>query len=229
MSRCILLGILLALASACADVSSDLDETTPGTGDEDSSGAQGDAESTTGDDESGGGESGGGESEGAETGEPATGEQLYLQLCAACHGADAMGTALGYELRHPPRTLAMWVVRNGRPGDEFPTSMMAAYPPEVLSDAELESIFDFLDSFPQPATPEGLYLDYCGNCHGPDALGGVVGKNIGDKEDGDIHEKVREGENTGNPGVRALYMPRFETATLSDAEIDAIAGFIAGL
>lgn len=227
MSRCILLGILLALSSACADVSSDLGETTPGTEDDGSSGGAGDAESTTGGGESG--ESGGGESEGAETGEPATGEQLYLQLCAACHGADAMGTALGYELRHPPRAFATWVVRNGRPGVEFPTSMMAAYPPEVLSDAELESIFDFLDSLPQPATPEGLYLDYCGNCHGPDALGGVVGKNIGDKEDGDIHEKVREGENTGDPGARALYMPRFDTATLDDAEIDAIAEFIAGL
>lgn len=226
--------------SACTDGSAGSDEAAADTGGDDSSagadatGGAGDSSSAsaTGDTGfAGSDDAGSGGPEGDDpddTGAPLTGEGLFLQLCAACHGADAMGTDLAYELRHPHREHATWVVRNGRPGDEFENSVMAPFSPEALSDAELELIFDFLDAFPQPDTPEGLYLDYCRNCHGPDARGGVVGVDIVDQELGDIEEKVRDGEGD-NPGARTSYMPARGSDVLSDAEVEAIAGFIASL
>ena len=44
-----------------------------------------------------------------------------------------------------------------------------------------------------------------------------------------IDEKVREGENTGNPGARNSYMPAFDATWLTDAEIQMIADHIATL
>ncbi|MBC8067859.1 MAG: cytochrome c, partial [Deltaproteobacteria bacterium] len=94
-------------------------------------------------------------------------------------------------------------------------------------DAELESIFDYLDSFPQPAEGEGLFMDYCRNCHGVDAAGGVVGVDIRD-EVSEALEKVRDGE--GNDiGNRTEFMPAFSEARLSDDEVAAIVEFVGGL
>jgi hypothetical protein len=123
----------------------------------------------------GGTSSGGTANGGGPNGDPFT-------ACAACHGPNGEGTALGYEIRHPVRPYATWVVRHGRTGGEFPGSAMLAYAPSSLTDAQLGTIFDYLDSLPQPTTGEGLYLDYCRNCHGTDARGGVTGVDISDKE-----------------------------------------------
>lgn len=157
------------------------------------------------------------------------GEALFASLCAPCHGAAAEGTALGNELRHPVRPYAEWVVRNGRPGEEFDDSAMVAVGPDVLSDAELQKIFDYLDSFRQPADGEGLFLDYCRNCHGSDARGGVVHKDISDKDFNDALEKVRQGSGGQNYGARTRYMPAFGADVLSDEEVRAITEHIATL
>jgi mono/diheme cytochrome c family protein len=162
----------------------------------------------------------------AEPGETAgmTGEQLFAQ-CAPCHGPTGEGTAMGYELRHPDRPHATWVVRNGRMGaPEFPTSVMLAFPASVLSDADLEKIFDYLASFPQPTTGQGLYLDYCGNCHAADAKR----SDISTKQYDDAIEMVRKGEQAPFEW-RGVYMPAFATTTLSDAEVRLITDYIATL
>ncbi|MCA9707105.1 MAG: cytochrome c [Myxococcales bacterium] len=162
-----------------------------------------------------------------ETGSGLSGEELYLAVCAPCHGMSGEGTALGYEVQHPVRIYSDWVVRNGRPGTEFEGSAMAAYDPSVASDTQLEEIWDYLDTFPQPTTGEGLYLDYCRNCHGADAHGGVTGVDL--HEPGamlELFEKVREGENLANPGARTSYMPAFDTTWLTDEEIQLIADHI---
>jgi mono/diheme cytochrome c family protein len=149
--------------------------------------------------------------------------------CAVCHGPTGEGTALGYEIRHPARPYAAWVVRHGRTGGEFPGSAMVPYAPSTVTDAQLSSIFDYLDGFPQPTTGEGLYLDYCRNCHGTNARGGVTGVDISDKEYQDVLEKVREGEGGNNYANRAEYMPGFSADALSDAEVRAIAEYIGTL
>lgn len=157
-----------------------------------------------------------------------SGEQLFTGLCAACHGLDAEGTERGYELRHPDRDHAGWVIRNGRSGDEFEGAMLP-FDGTVLSDADVNAIFDYLDSFPQPEDGEGLYADYCGNCHGSNARGGAVGKDISDKGYEDALEKVRRGEGGKNYGARQKYMSAFDDDALSNAELRAITDFVAGL
>lgn len=160
---------------------------------------------------------------------PPTGEQLYATLCASCHGPAAEGTSLAYELRHPSHEYARWVIRNGRSGGEFPDSKMAAYPEALFDDAAIDAILDWLDTFEQPTTGEALYLDYCGNCHGADASGGVVEKPIEYQGVHDMLEKVREGEGGTNYGARMQYMPGVSTDRLDDAEVTAIADYVAGL
>ena len=149
--------------------------------------------------------------------------------CAVCHGPTGEGTALGYEIRHPVRPYATWVVRHGRTGGEFPGSAMLGYDAGTVSDAQLSSIFDYLDGFPQPSDGQGLYLDYCRNCHGTDARGGVTGVDISDKAYNDALEKVREGEGSTNYGSRNMYMPAFPASRLSNAEVRAIADYIGTL
>ena len=169
-----------------------------------------------------GGSSSGGSPNG---GDPST--NAFTQ-CAVCHGPTGEGTALGYEIRHPVRPYATWVVRHGRTGGEFPGSAMLAYGAAV-SDAQLSSIFDYLDSFPQPTDGQGLYLDYCRNCHGTDARGGVTGVDISDKAYKDALEKVRKGEGGTDYGSRDMYMPAFPASRLSDADVRAIADYIGTL
>lgn len=161
-----------------------------------------------------------------------TGEEFFLSVCAACHGPDGEGTPLGYAIQHPVRDYSTWVVRNGRPAgnEELPGSVMAAYEPGTLSDAMLEEIWDYLDAYPQPTTGEALFMDYCRNCHGEDALGGVTGVNLRDSEALDeIFEKVREGEHVGEWSNRTEAMPAFDESRLSDAEIQLIADHIGSL
>lgn len=158
------------------------------------------------------------------------GVELFLGLCAPCHGMEGQGVeTLGYELRHPVREYATWVIRNGRSEGELAPSSMSAYPPEVVSDAQLQEIFDWLDGFPQPETGEGLYMDYCRNCHGVDPNdGGVVAKEVGEKGFADALEKIREGEGGTAYGSRLAYMPGFDAGVLSDAEVMLITDWFAG-
>jgi mono/diheme cytochrome c family protein len=174
------------------------------------------------------------EGEGSTTGAPpdVSGEEFYLSVCAPCHGNEGEGTALGYALQHPVRDYSTWVVRNGRPmgNPELPGSVMNAYSVETLPDQTLEEIWDYLDAPPQPTTGEGLYLDYCRNCHGEDATGGITGVSILTAEAMlELFEKVREGENMGLYQLRNEAMPRFDQSRISDDEVQLIANYLATL
>ena len=162
--------------------------------------------------------------------EPPDGAQLFAGFCAPCHGNEGQGTDLAYEIQHPPVEYATWVIRNGRPGVEFPDSMMAAWAEATLSDADVAAILEHLDGFPQPTTGEALYADYCANCHGADAQGGVVGISPLDEIiDGDydkVVDQVRDGDAEGGPGARSNYMPAFGTDALTNAEVDLIVDFL---
>jgi mono/diheme cytochrome c family protein len=159
---------------------------------------------------------------------PPTGQEIFRAACAPCHGQEGEGTALAYEVRHPVRPFAGWVVRNGRPGPGFPLPM-AAYTPGLVSDEQLAEIWDYLGALPQPTTGKELYQDYCANCHGVDARGGSVGKGISDKGGADLLEKVREGAGGANYAARTRYMPKWTNTQLTDQEIDLIARHIATL
>jgi len=158
--------------------------------------------------------------------ETMSGEAVYQSMCASCHGAAGEGTSLGYALRHPTRAFATWVIRHGRGGDEFGTAM-AAYGSNVISDEQLDEMFTWLDSFPQPTAGEDLYADYCANCHGTDPFdGGVVNKDIGGEGYSEILETAREGESVTDYGDRGEYMPAFSNSRLSDDELKQISDWI---
>jgi mono/diheme cytochrome c family protein len=157
-----------------------------------------------------------------------TGPEIFAAACAPCHGALGQGTALAYELQHPVRPFSEWVVRHGRPGTGFATPM-AAYSTALFSDQQLGQIWDYLAAFPQPTTGKDLYLDYCGNCHGADARGGSVDKEIVRRSIGDVTDKVRGGAGGTGYGVRGKYMPAWTAAQLSDAELALIVQYLAGL
>ena len=81
----------------------------------------------------------------------ANGESVYLRVgCQACHGTVGHG---GAAPRLAPNTLPLpgfttWV-RNGTPGWSFATGM-PAFPPSVISDADLADIRAYLASLPPP-------------------------------------------------------------------------------
>jgi mono/diheme cytochrome c family protein len=158
-----------------------------------------------------------------------TGLEVFAAVCATCHGAAAEGTDRGYELRHPSRAYATFVLRHGRPGVEFVTSEMDAYPAELLGDAQLSEMWDWLDSFPQPTTGEGLYQDYCANCHGEDALGGVVDQGLDGETLTNIVDKVRAGNGDRAYAARGDYMPSWTAEQLNDAELELVADYLGGL
>jgi len=174
-----------------------------------------------------GGGMGGGSTAGNDAGSM-TAEQRFTALCAACHGAEGQGTPLGPELRHPVADYSTWVVRNGRASETYPGPMVA-FTDTLISDVQLEEVWAWLGSFDVPPTGQGLYEDYCANCHGADALGGRVGKHIEDKELADLQEKVRAGEGGNAFGNSALYMPHWGSAELSDTQLALIAEYIATL
>ncbi len=170
--------------------------------------------------ESSAGESTAGESE-TDTGGQPSGEALYTTHCAVCHGPGGEGTTIAYEIRHPHEGFATWVVRNGRASIEF-AGAMPQFGSDVLPDDELALIFEYLDAQPQPSEGEALYLDYCRNCHGLDALGGVADAELVNSPIQDFVENTRQGRGGTNYGVRTLFMPARTSAELSDAEIQAI-------
>lgn len=159
--------------------------------------------------------------------------QWAAKGCSTCHGPNGEGVLLGTtpfgpEIRHTPTTYATWVVRHGRPAPsamvdfpEVPTPMKTD-----ISAADLTAILTWLAGQPKPTTGQGLYKDFCGNCHGPmTASGGAVPVNIIGKKSADILQRVRMGEGA-DPGVRNSYMPAETAAELSDQEVTLISQYL---
>jgi mono/diheme cytochrome c family protein len=150
-------------------------------------------------------------------------------ICVPCHGPEGAGVPMmGPEIQHPVVDFSTWVVRNGRthPGYKLP---MLKYTPEMLPDAQLQGIFAFLSAKPKPTTGAGLYKDYCENCHGPDALGGVTMRPIANEPVNTFIMDSRAGHHPGDFGNRREYMPKWTAAELSDAELRSIFMYVDGL
>jgi len=178
----------------------------------------------------------------------------YSFTCFTCHGVLGAGVPaggvnpmpLGPEIQHPLREYSEWVVRNGREdtSDGFTHPMLsfgladdagtadcdATYQVGCdiwVSDADLQLIFDYLDTPPQPTTGEGLYLDYCGNCHGADGLGGTTTRFL--TEQAALDELVattRAGTHPGEEANRPEHMPPMDATILTDAELQLISDYI---
>lgn len=156
----------------------------------------------------------------------AQGEALFFAHCEGCHNEGGAGSLIAFQVQSPLVDYATFVIRNGR-NDDFFAVEMPSYSEDDLSDDELNSILFFLRQAPKPTDGAGLYARFCANCHGDDALGGVVDKPIRD-EAGDSLEKAREGEGN-DPRDRSEFMPQFSPSDLSDEEISQIVSFLLSL
>lgn len=158
---------------------------------------------------------------------PTDGHGLYDVNCKLCHGELGGGSVLAPEVQHPVRDYATWVVRNGRAVTTF-MKPMEKVGTDKLSDQQLNLIWDYLDTPPQPTTGQALYLDYCANCHGQDATGGPVMRNILNETE-NITKLVRNGKSIGQYQMRHDSMPSFTTTRLGDPELQMIFDYVVGL
>lgn len=161
---------------------------------------------------------------------PSQAVEKYMENCSSCHGEHGEGTTDGPQIQNPVRGYATWVIRNGRavqmPGMGY-LDPMPAHDAEVVSDADIKGILDYLSLPAHPTDGEGLYLRFCGNCHGPDASGGRAHESIRGEAD-DAMEKVRGGEGHNNYGAAEKYMPSWSSTELSNAEVDLIVQWLGG-
>jgi mono/diheme cytochrome c family protein len=153
--------------------------------------------------------------------------------CNSCHGDNGEGNLVGPEIRFTPKDYAVAVVRGGRKTPNNMPSAMIAFGPGtgvgMLSDADLDSINTWQNSFTKPTTGEGLYKAMCGNCHGPMMpTGGSAPIGIQGKSKVEVAMYVRNGNGT-DVSMRATYMPKFDTTLLTDAELALIETYLGSM
>jgi mono/diheme cytochrome c family protein len=123
----------------------------------------------------------------AAKGNVASGKQLFATAgCAACHGAQAQGTALAPQIAPPPVELKQMIAYVRQP-----TGKMPPVPVSTASDAGLDDIYAFLQSIaPQSSstdqlkgnaeTGKKLFVAYgCYQCHGRQGAGAATAPRIG--------------------------------------------------
>ena len=144
--------------------------------------------------------------------------------CQSCHGPNGEGvTSVGPEIRFTPKEYAVDVVRKGRKTPNGGLSAMQPFPAPGLSDADLDAINTWQNSFTKPTTGAGLYLAMCGNCHGPATpSGGSAPVGIQGKTKATVEMYVRNGGSGADPSMRVTYMPKYDTTLLTPGELDLI-------
>lgn len=152
-----------------------------------------------------------------------SGIEIFANQCASCHGPEGEGTTKGPVIQFTPSDYGKWVTRNGRSGVGFPAAM-TPYGVDRVTDAQLDEIIDYLHAQTRPTTGEGLYMNFCANCHG---VGNQAGPALAGRPDST--DDIRNGKGGANYGSRLIYMPRWSAAELSDAEVDLINAYIAAL
>jgi mono/diheme cytochrome c family protein len=154
--------------------------------------------------------------------------------CTSCHQAKGQGfSQIAPEVRHVPAAFAAFVIRNGRKDSKGMQTPMTAFPAvaamptdPALTDAEIMEVVTWLNGAPKPTTPDGLYKDFCGNCHGPTgASGGSVGIKLEGVAAAAVDAVVRAGKGT-DMANRTQYMPAFDATLLTEAELGMIKTFI---
>ena len=134
----------------------------------------------------------------------------------------------GPDIQHPVVDFSTWVIRNGRVHPDFPDAM-PQFTTALLSDADLQSILTFLAACPKPTTGMGLFVDFCANCHGADAAGGVTMRPIATEPMTAFTTNVRNGHSAGMFSNRREFMPKWTATQITDAEIRLIYTYVSGL
>jgi len=152
--------------------------------------------------------------------------------CSTCHGTVGQGVqSLAPEIRHVPAAYAKQVVRQGRKFNGVQDGMVAfpmtSSDPLVaaITDADLDAVISWLDGQPKPTSGQGLFLDFCGNCHGKDGNGGIEPVKVTGETISLVNTRVRSGFGT-DITMRNAYMPTEDTTALTDAELTLIEQYI---
>jgi mono/diheme cytochrome c family protein len=235
--QCVLAGVWLG---ACAPESSPADTGTGGTTAAGAAGSTGAGGATVTGDAAGRGGATGAAGRGGATGAAGRGgatgagggsgsAPVAYTVCLPCHGSDGKGVAgHGPDIQHPVVDFSTWVIRNGRTHPDFPDAM-PQFTTASLSDADLQSILAFLAAFPKPTTGMGLFVDFCANCHGADAAGGVTMRPIATEPMTAFMTNVRNGHSAGMFSNRREFMPKWTATQITDAEIRSIYTYVSGL
>jgi mono/diheme cytochrome c family protein len=154
--------------------------------------------------------------------------ETFRENCAQCHGTGGAGGAKGPQILNPVNAYATYVVRNGRGIEMGFADEMPMVPTYQISDADLQAILTMLGEATKPTTGEGLYVRFCGNCHGADAWGGRVGKGLTDELD-ELREAVRDGHGGSRFGERDEYMPAWTSSALANPDIALIEAYLPSL
>ena len=153
-----------------------------------------------------------------------SGIEVYLKECAVCHGDEGEGTERGYRIQFPVRKFAKAITRKGREGNPYFEIEMPAYDRKMVSDRQMDEMWDFLHSVARPSTGQGIYETFCANCHGVDGRGGLSRESVLGELD-EVEEYVREGEGWDYFN-RRKYMPRWSRQELSDWEIRKMISYL---
>lgn len=116
------------------------------------------------------------------------GEQLYLQACASCHGADGRGTPNGPSLESAGAASADFYLSTGRMPFAGQPGEQATRKPPAFDQTEIDALVAYVASLGDgPAIPEveidesllshgnELFIANCAACHGATGNGGAVG------------------------------------------------------
>lgn len=149
-----------------------------------------------------------------------SGPEVFTAACASCHGEQAEGTERGPQLRFRDAEYFDHVTRHGAPSRGRWASDMDSYAADRISDAQLAEMIAWIDSFPNATDGEGLYHQFCANCHGGTGVQGWVEPEF----DGSIYSVSRSGkeDSVANPS----YMPGWPASEISDGELQQIQAFI---
>lgn len=155
--------------------------------------------------------------------------EAFQKHCSSCHGDEGVGSEFGPQIQNPVSDYAMYVIRTGRDEMGF-SSGMKGFPAENIPDEDMLAIVDFLREAKKPKDGEGLYVRFCANCHGAGAEGGRVDKALlGEAEEDEFAETVREGEGDDDYGDREEYMPSYPSSELTDEEVELIRVYVESL
>jgi mono/diheme cytochrome c family protein len=162
-------------------------------------------------------------------GDAASGAQVYASTCAACHGADGEGTAIGPALNRAELLAKGDDSLRAATGEGIPGTSMLAFE-DRLTDQEIKDVVAFIRSWSQGPSAEGDavsgaqgYASTCAACHGADGEGTAIGPALNRAEllaKGDDFLRATTGE--GIPGTSMLAF----ADRLTDQEIEDIIVFL---
>ncbi len=107
-----------------------------------------------------------------------TGEVQYDMNCAGCHGAGANSAKAGATVSR---------INNGITNVQSMNFLAT-----LLTTQDIQVIADFLATVAAPTTPKGLYMTYCGSCHGTDGKGGSSGEKVAGSSAKDINKAIQK-------------------------------------